>query len=186
MTPRSTSRKDAITSMADFVKLNGLSGTSLRTLADAVGTSDRMLLYYFKDKSDIMDAVLQHLITELSDVLANIIPMGPRLPSDAIFMKVAEFTQSEDLKPYMLLRLEILAQAKDGTPLYSGTTKQIADTFITWFDDRLQIANMDARYAHAVMLLAMIDGLFQVSLSTDNATFIKARNAMATALRGVG
>lgn len=186
MTPRSTSRQDAIIGMAEYIKLNGLSGASLRTLADSVGTSDRMLLYYFKDKTDIMATVLQYLAEDIGDALAEAIPMGPRLPSDALFMKVVEFTQSDVLKPYMELRLEIATKALSEPAPYKEVAKTISDTLVTWFDDRLQVANMDARRTRAVMLLAMIDGLFQVNSSTDETTFTQARNAIVMALRGMG
>jgi len=171
--------------MVDFIKTNGLSGASLRTLAEAVGTSDRMLLYYFKDKTDIMVTVLEQFVGDLTQALTDVVPMGARLPSDALFMKIVDLSQAEDLRPYMALRLEITANALTGQTPYPEISNNMSDAFITWLDDRLQVANMDARRAQAVMLLAMIDGAFQVSISTDEATFTQARNSMAMALRGM-
>jgi AcrR family transcriptional regulator len=40
--------------LADYVLAHGLTASSLRPLARAAGTSDRMLLYYFADKDAVM------------------------------------------------------------------------------------------------------------------------------------
>lgn len=186
MTPRSSSRETAISNIATYIKSNGLSNTGLRTLAEAVGTSDRMLLYYFKDKADIMDTVLQHLADQFEETLSDIVPMGMRHPPESIFIKVADIAQTHALKPYMALRLELAAQSQSTEGPYTDITQKITDNFTTWIDDRLQVANMDARRSLAIMLLAMIDGLFQASHYMDEPTFTKTKNSMALALRGMG
>ena len=43
----------------DYVLEHGLIGLSLRPLAAALGTSDRMLLYHFEDKNDLVATVLR-------------------------------------------------------------------------------------------------------------------------------
>jgi len=43
----------------DYVIEHGLIDLSLRPLAAALGTSDRMLLYHFKDKNDLVATVLR-------------------------------------------------------------------------------------------------------------------------------
>ena len=50
MVEASDKRAALIDKLADHVLADGLLHASLRPLAKAVGTSDRMLLYYFKDK----------------------------------------------------------------------------------------------------------------------------------------
>ena len=52
-------RREAWTGPAtDYVLEHGLIGLSLRPLAKALGTSDRMLLYHFGTKDDLVAAVL--------------------------------------------------------------------------------------------------------------------------------
>jgi AcrR family transcriptional regulator len=43
----------------DYVLEHGLLGLSLRPLAAALGTSDRMLLYHFRDKDDLVATILR-------------------------------------------------------------------------------------------------------------------------------
>jgi AcrR family transcriptional regulator len=57
---RETARRDALADAAtDYVLAHGLIGLSLRPLAAALGTSDRMLLYHFDGKDDLVATVLR-------------------------------------------------------------------------------------------------------------------------------
>ena len=47
-------RVDLLERIVDYVMANGLSDLSLRPLADAVGTSPRVLLYYFTSKEELI------------------------------------------------------------------------------------------------------------------------------------
>ena len=58
--PRDTGRRDQLARDAtDYVLEHGLIGLSLRPLAQALGTSDRMLLYHFGTKDDLVASVLR-------------------------------------------------------------------------------------------------------------------------------
>ncbi len=58
--PRQTSRRDEVAQAAtDYVLERGLVGLSLRPLAAELGTSDRMLLYHFESKDDLVATVLR-------------------------------------------------------------------------------------------------------------------------------
>ena len=54
MNIRNDRREAAIERMADHVLSEGLAAGTLRPLAAAAGTSDRMLLYYFADKDELL------------------------------------------------------------------------------------------------------------------------------------
>lgn len=62
----------------DYVLDNGLVGLSLRPLAAALGTSDRMLLYYFGSKDRLVGAVLDRAQQRLA---ASLEQPGP-VPAD--------------------------------------------------------------------------------------------------------
>ena len=60
MAVETSTRREALGEAAtDYALDHGLIGLSLRPLAAAVGTSDRMLLYHFKDKDELVAAVLR-------------------------------------------------------------------------------------------------------------------------------
>ena len=52
-------REELAHAATDHVLDHGLIGMSLRPLAAAIGTSDRMLLYHFRDKADLLSTVLR-------------------------------------------------------------------------------------------------------------------------------
>jgi AcrR family transcriptional regulator len=53
-------RRDELTEAAtDYALEHGLIGLSLRPVAEALGTSDRMLLYHFETKDDLVAAILR-------------------------------------------------------------------------------------------------------------------------------
>jgi len=54
-----TRREELTEAAADYLLDHGLIGLSLRPLAAALGTSDRMLLYHFADKDDLVATVLR-------------------------------------------------------------------------------------------------------------------------------
>ena len=51
-------RQELAEAATDYVLEHGLIGLTLRPLAAAIGTSDRMLLYHFRDKDDLLATVL--------------------------------------------------------------------------------------------------------------------------------
>src|SRR3954466_15078923 len=61
--PRETRGRDEIAEAAtDYVLERGLIGLSLRPLASALGTSDRMLLYHFESKDDLVATILRTIV----------------------------------------------------------------------------------------------------------------------------
>jgi AcrR family transcriptional regulator len=54
-----TRREELAEAATDYAIENGLIGLSLRPLAEALGTSDRMLLYHFRDKNDLVATILR-------------------------------------------------------------------------------------------------------------------------------
>jgi AcrR family transcriptional regulator len=54
-----TRRDELAEAATDYALEHGLIGLSLRPLAEALGTSDRMLLYHFDDKDDLVATILR-------------------------------------------------------------------------------------------------------------------------------
>jgi AcrR family transcriptional regulator len=54
-----TRREELAQAATDYAFVHGLIGLSLRPLAEAIGTSDRMLLYHFRDKDDLVTTILR-------------------------------------------------------------------------------------------------------------------------------
>jgi len=149
-------RADIVDKLADYVLANGLSASSLRPLADAAGTSDRMLLYYFKDKSELMSAALERVAQRLGGHLEAQLS-GKRLAPEALRKKVMKIVMAPDVWPFMRVWLEIAAQAAGNDALYRTIGGQIARGFIAFTEARLDVA-APARKREALRLLASLEG----------------------------
>lgn len=55
-------REDLLDQVTDHVLAEGLIGLTLRPVASAIGTSDRMLLYHFKSRDELVTAVVARTI----------------------------------------------------------------------------------------------------------------------------
>ena len=151
-------RRDAILDrLADYVLAQGLSASSLRPLAKAAQTSDRMLLYYFSDKAEIIAATLNRISLRLVGVMDEQAAKTP-LPLDQLQPKLLAIVLADAMWPYMRLWLEIASLAARGDAFYRSVGEQIARGFLAWGASQLDSASDDVREADAANLLIMIEG----------------------------
>jgi AcrR family transcriptional regulator len=73
-----TRRDELAEAATDYALEHGLIGLSLRPLAQALGTSDRMLLYHFEDKDDLVATILR-TTSERSGRSLRALPPSPGL-----------------------------------------------------------------------------------------------------------
>lgn len=151
-------RIDILNGLADHVLANGLSASSVRPLAEAVGISDRMLLYYFHDKSELIAATLQLLSARLTLALQAHTASKP-MPLDAVRRRLAAVLLSDDVWPYMQLWLEIVALSARGNPFYREVGGGIARAFLDWGKAQLQASTPAAHATDAARLLVSIEGM---------------------------
>jgi AcrR family transcriptional regulator len=163
-----TKRADIIQRLTAYVLAQGLSASSLRPLAKAAGTSDRMLLYYFKDKSEIITAVLEQISAQLVEMVSAHTAAEP-LPVDALRRKLAGIVFEDALWPYMRIWLDVAARAAMGDPFYRAVGEQIGRGFLEWGKAQLQSDSEAQRDIDAARLLVSIEGmLFLKSIGLDD------------------
>lgn len=167
MTRRIDQREECIERLSAYVLEAGLSRTSLRQLAEAANVSDRMLLYYFKNKSEIMTAVLLRSAADMAAALNEAIPEGLPMSAGALLAKGAALTGGDVMRPYMRLSLEISAYAGRNEEPYASAAKAIIDGFIGWVETRLDTPDPEKRKAQAIMILAVIDGFGILAVGTE-------------------
>jgi AcrR family transcriptional regulator len=154
--------------LTDHVLAEGLSASSLRPLAKAAGTSDRMLLYYFKDKSEIITAVLQLISARLVSMLGQHTAPDP-MPIDDLRRQFADILFVEDLWPYMRIWLEVASKAAMGDAYYRAVGEQIGRGFLEWGKAQLMSDNDAQREIDAAKLLVSTEGMLVLkSLGLDD------------------
>jgi AcrR family transcriptional regulator len=143
--------------LADYVLAHGLTASSLRPLARAAGTSDRMLLYYFADKDAVMAATLERIAARMTALLVAAAPPQP-LPYAQLRTALAAQLRDPALWPYMRLWLDMAARAAHGDALYARIGESIGRGFLAWAGDQLACAAAD-RAGLAARLLTEIEGM---------------------------
>ena len=152
---KSADRRAEITRrVADHILAYGLDASSLRPLAKAAGTSDRMLLYYFEDKADLTTAALTFIMANLVAIL-NARTLKTLRPLDELRPALLKIIFADDLWPYLRLWLEIASLAAKGDPFYHATGHQIANGFLAWGAAQLDSENPET---DAAKLLIGIEG----------------------------
>lgn len=158
MSLRQARRADALNRIADHMLTHGLAPSSLRALAHAAGTSDRMLLYYFADKDELVVAALGVICLRLAELLEAEAPPG-KLAPEAALGAFAAIMRGPAVRPHMRVWLELVSLAARGEEPFRAVAGRIADYFVAWVSGRLDIGVDAERVTVAVRLVATLDGL---------------------------
>jgi AcrR family transcriptional regulator len=149
-------RRDALVDhAADYLLAHGIDATTLRPLARASGTSDRMLLYYFPDKQTLLAAAADRVAVRLMTLLDSV-PTAPQTPA-TLEAHLAAAATDPALAPYLALWLDIAARAARGDTFWRAQGHTIGQGFLAFIATRLALSPSD-RPAAARALLARLEG----------------------------
>jgi AcrR family transcriptional regulator len=141
--------------LADHILAHGLIASSLRSLAKAAGTSDRMLLYYFTDKSELIGAALERISTRTMKLLIDRVTPQP-MPYDGMMEMLSAMLDDEELWPYLRVYLELASRAANGDALYRTIGERVGRGFYAW-----GLSQLDSKQPEidAARLLVAIEGM---------------------------
>jgi AcrR family transcriptional regulator len=142
--------------LADHVLAHGLAGTTLRPLAAAVGTSDRMLVYYFGGRAQLIGAVLEEIAGRMTALLDAAAPPAP-LPRQALERALLPLLSQPAIWPFMQVWLEMASLAARGDADCRRVGEGIARGFLAWGAAQLDVADAD-RDVEATRLLMTVEG----------------------------
>lgn len=156
-------RREAILDrLADYMLSRGLAASSLRPLARAARTSDRMLLYYFEDKAALIAATLDRLAARLTALLEQGAASTP-MPADRLRSRLQSVLFSEPVRPYMRLWLEVVALASRNDPFYRKVGERIGRAFHAWVLSQIKSATPAQAEQEAAQLLVVLEGTLLLS-----------------------
>ncbi len=121
-----TRREELARAATDYAFEHGLIGLSLRPLAEAIGTSDRMLLYHYRDKDDLVTTILQ-TANARSVATLHALPASPDLRTAVLDLWRAVSTG--DQEACQRLYLEAAALGLFGREPYAS---QVRDVNTSW------------------------------------------------------
>ena len=146
-------RAYALEQVIAYLLTEGLEETGLRRLAQAAGTSDRMLIYYFGSK----EALLREAFSALSDaLLAQLDAQFPKAQYSPKKLKKISLTLAEDPAARGTLKLwfELLGRALRPDAPLKVQAQQLATRWESWLATKLP----KDRRSEAPTLFAEIEG----------------------------
>jgi len=151
------SRETLLPQLAAYALSNGFSDASLRPMAKAVGTSDRMLLYHFKSKQNLMDELLAHLANIYAAALDAAFPQGRTATLRECIDQVILAIRSEPFQPFMRLWWQSVAGGVSGETAWVNSSGRIMGTMLSWLIEHLP-EGLDDPHGTAARMLAVIEG----------------------------
>ncbi|MFD8495476.1 TetR/AcrR family transcriptional regulator [Amycolatopsis sp. NPDC059657] len=159
----------------DHVARHGVGDLSLRTLAAAIGTSHRMLIYHFGSKEGLLVEVVREVEARQRAVLAGLDLGADRSPFE-IAREFWRHLTGEALRHNERLFFELYGQALQGRP---GTTEMLDGIIDDWLAPmaellgRLGVDEAD-RESHARLGLAVTRGLLLDLVTTGDVEAVTA------------
>jgi len=157
-TPDLARRRELLDALVTECAENGVGGRSLRELADAVGTSHRMLLHHFGSRDELLLAVVD-------DVERRQMALLQELPRDTSFTAMWEHLRRPELRSLERLFFECYARGAQGESPF-------ATMLPAAIDDWLALTPADP--AMARLGLAVMRGLLLDLAGTDDAAGVDA------------
>jgi AcrR family transcriptional regulator len=163
----SVTRATLLEEAIEFSARHGLSGVSLRQMAEALGTSHRMLIYHFGSKDGLLVAIVNEVESRQRRQMAvfDADPMlSPREQLRLMWRQLAD----PAMWPHERLFFEVYGQALQGRPPMTQLLDTAVESWlepITAIGQRSGLTKRQAR-ANAHLGLAVVRGLLLDLLAT--------------------
>ena len=148
--------------LAAYVLAEGLGQASLRPLAKAAGTSDRMLLYHFGSKEALIDDLLGFIARTYASTLDAALAGERPVTRGQVVARILKHARSDAAQPFTSLWWEIVAGAARGEESYRAAAQAMMDVLLGWLEGQMPTGDPDpeggARY-----LLTLIEGTLMLA-----------------------
>jgi AcrR family transcriptional regulator len=136
---------------------DGLSELTFGRLASRLGISDRVAVYYFPSKSDLVGDVLRALGSRLQGVLATAFD-GPAADHLALARAAWPTLARADVDPLFKVFFEANGLAAAGRQPYRDVVSELVAAWADWLTSFLD-GPLPRRRAEAHATIALVDGL---------------------------
>lgn len=152
-------RQVLVEQLEAYILVNGLTGIGIRELAKAADTSDRMLLYYFATRDELIDAVLSSIANKMETQLSQLLGEHKRT-TNVLLEELTVLGRAPEFLPTIRLWFELVGLAARDQEPYRSNAMHIAQNWLRWIESKL-----DKRQIHqAPELFATLEGRFLMRL----------------------
>lgn len=160
------SRKEILVDqLVDYLLGHGLSDLSLRPLAEALGTSARLLIYHFGSKEGLLTEVLDSMQTRLRQSFGSLVEQRAD-PSERPLKLFWDWAIARGNYPHLKLLYELQILAVQNPAAYGQYLQRNTSSWSALIGTALPAAERTP--AMATLLAAVFDGLFLELMSTGD------------------
>ena len=170
------SRDEILEGALEAAYAEGLSQLTFGRLARRLGVSDRVIVYYFPSKTELVVAILGDLAAQLQAVLAGAFT-GPAAGHRELAKQAWPVLATVETDPVFGLYFEAIGQATAGIEPFAGLAGQLTEAWISWLAGFFSGDAHSCR-AEAAATLALLDGLLMVRQLSGAATADRAAQAL--------
>ncbi|MEO1063133.1 MAG: TetR family transcriptional regulator [Actinomycetota bacterium] len=162
----SAARDALLARIIDHVAVRGLADTSLRELADEVGTSHRMLNYHFGGRAGLVTAIVSATEAAQRQALAEL-GRGAATPEAVIEAQWEQLTQPE-LAPLIRLFFELFSLALADHPGTEGFLDGITEPWLAVAADVAEELDLAVDRTELRLGVAVVRGLLIEALAAGD------------------
>lgn len=140
---------------------HGMTGLTYAQVAERLGTSDRMIVYYFPSKSELIVSVATQLGNELQVLLGEAFGDEPAT-TDELLAAAWPVLSNKRADRVFGLFFEMIGLASAGQAPYVELVRHLMDSWADWLSERVVGSRPEIRRRRALSVMARIDGLLMI------------------------
>ena len=147
-TPDEKRRAELLERIVDYVYEHGVAQLSLRPLAEAVGCSPRLLLYFFSSKEELVTEVLAAAGTRQRALVSRLHIEHATTPAEAC-RRIWNAISDPKLEPVFRLFFEVYGLALQDRKQYASFLKRVVADWLAFIAQPMVAAGWEPSEAHA-------------------------------------
>ena len=151
-------RDEMLTAAMRLVLADGVGALTFGRVAAEVGASDRMVVYYFPTKADLIVAVVTAIGAQLQATLETAFGPDP-LDADELMRRAWPVLASDRAANMFARFFEVIGLSLAGQAPYTVLAPALLDGWIDWLAHRVAAPTVARRQAIAASIVARLDGL---------------------------
>lgn len=152
------SRDEMVAAVANVTLRDGVAKLTFRNVAEELGTSDRMVVYYFPAKEDLVLAAVAALSSRMQSLLEEAFGNDRRSP-DELIERAWPTLKKKSADRIFQVFLELVGLSVSGIDPYDRITRNILDEWVDWLSERVDAPSRPERRRLALGVIARVDGL---------------------------
>ena len=173
-------RNELLAVAVDIALTEGVSAISFGRVAKQLGISDRMVVYYFPNKTDLINSVVFEIGLRLQTMLES--AFGPEpLEATELMRRAWPVLSTDAVMPMFDGFFEIIGLASVGKSPYSDLAPLLLNGWIEWLVPRVVASDEVQQRAIAASVVAQLDGLLMVRRISGADVALSAAQAMGIA-----